>query len=63
MTAKHFQWLAMWLSMYPNLIMDYDALDDLMAYLQSQNPRFDRTRFLTAVGFEEEEIRDIWGDD
>ena len=63
MTAKDFIWLAQWLSQYPNLIHDYDALDDLMWYCQARNPRFDRTKFLTAVGFDQDEITDIWGDD
>lgn len=63
MTAKHFTWFAQWLSMYPNLLMDYDALDDLMGMFQAWNPKFDNRRFLMAVGFEEEEINDIWGED
>ena len=63
MTAKHFIWFAQWLSMYPNLLMDYDALDDMMHMFKTWNPKFDNRRFLMAVGFEEEEINDIWGED
>lgn len=63
MTAKHFTWFAQWFHQYPNLLDDYDALDDVMHMFSVWNPNFDRTRFLLAIGFEQEEITDIWGDD
>ena len=63
MTAKHFIWFATWLDQYPNLIQDYDALDDLMAFFAISNEKFDRRRFLSAAGFSDEEITEIWGND
>ena len=61
MTKRHFIWFAQWIEMYPNLTMDYDALDDLMNYFYAKNSRFDREKFLLACGFDQEEIDDIWG--
>ena len=61
MTKKHFDWFAAWIDQYPNLTMDYDALDDLMAYFHSQNKNFDHHKFLLACGFDQDEIIDIWG--
>lgn len=63
MTKKNFEWFAAWLEQYPNLLMDYDALDDLMAMFHAANPRFKRNQFLTASGFSEEEVLEIWGEE
>ena len=63
MTAKHFIWFAAWLDQYPNLLSDYDALDDLMAFFAAMNDKFDRSRFLLAAGFSQEEVSEIWGDE
>lgn len=60
MTKKHFEWFAQWIGTHPNLIMDYDALDDLMGMFEVWNPSFKRGRFLLACGFDREEIADIW---
>lgn len=60
MTKKHFEWLAEWLGQYPNLLDNYDALDDLMHMCSVWNPKFDRKKFLLSAGFEAEEIKDIW---
>lgn len=60
MTRKDFEWFAAWLDQYPNLLADYDALDDMMAYFEAINPAFKRGRFLLAAGFEREELDEIW---
>ena len=60
MTRQHFIWFAQWIEMYPNLTMDYDALDDLMNYFYAKNSHFDRRKFLSACGFSVEEIDEIW---
>ena len=61
MHRKQFEWFASWLDQYPNLLMDYDALDDLMSFFEACNPAFDHRRFLLASGFTEDEVVDIWG--
>jgi len=37
----------------------YDVTNDLADYFESDNPRFDRDRFLTACGIMEEDRTDV----
>ena len=60
MTRKDFEFFADLIGTYHNLTMDYDSLDDMMAYFEQRNSNFKRGRFLLACGFDREEIADIW---
>ena len=60
MTRQDFEFFAAKLEQYPNLLMDYDFIDDLMDWFHYRNPNFDHYRFLIASGFDAEEIKEIW---